>query len=87
MKGRWDAARPINNKELNQTLVVEFTIETASAKIRDVGVVDELEDEKLPIWAGIVPLKQVAEYPISEEKLPKNVNIPEHVLAYYHLHK
>ena len=49
MKGRWNSARPMNKKELDQTLVVEFTIETASAKIRDVGVIDEPEDENLPI--------------------------------------
>lgn len=87
MKGRWDGIRPMLPKELDRTLVVEMTIDTASAKIRDVGVLDEPEDESLPIWAGLVPLKQVAEYPISDEKLPDGVEIPEHVLAYYHTNK
>ncbi len=67
MKGRWDGIRPMHQKELDRTLVVEMTIETASAKIRDVGVADEPEDYDLNVWAGLVPLKQVAEYPISDE--------------------
>lgn len=50
MEGRWDGARPMTTKELNQTLVVEMTIETASAKIRDVGVLDEPEDYDLDVW-------------------------------------
>jgi len=87
MKGRWDGIREMHPEELDRTLVVEFTIETASAKIRDVGVADEPEDYDLPVWAGLVPLKQVAEYPISDERLPDEINIPKHVLDYYHTNK
>jgi nitroimidazol reductase NimA-like FMN-containing flavoprotein (pyridoxamine 5'-phosphate oxidase superfamily) len=87
MKGRWDGIRPMLPKELNRTMVVEMTIETASAKIRDVGVQDEPEDYSLPVWAGLVPLKQVAEYPVPDDKLPGDIEIPSHVLAYYNAHK
>jgi nitroimidazol reductase NimA-like FMN-containing flavoprotein (pyridoxamine 5'-phosphate oxidase superfamily) len=87
MKGRWDGIRPMHKKELDRTLVVEMTIETASAKIRDVGVADEPEDYDLPVWAGIVPIKQVAEYPISDEKLKDNIEIPQHILDYYQANK
>ncbi len=84
---QWDSLRPMYQKELDRTLVVEFTIETASAKIRAEAVGDEPEDLNLPIWAGIVPIKQVAEYPISNNDLPKGVDIPKHVLDYYHAKK
>ncbi len=87
LKGRWDGIRSMLPKEIERTLVVEMTIETASAKIRDVGVQDEPEDYDLPIWAGLVPLKQVAEFPISDDKLSKEITIPKHVLDYYHSHK
>lgn len=87
IEGRWDEIRPMHQQELDRTLVVEMTIETASAKIRDVGVNDEPEDENLPIWAGLVPLKQVAEYPVSDTKLPENIVIPNHVLNYYERHQ
>jgi len=87
MKGRWDGIRPMHQKELDRTLVVEMTIETASAKIRDVGVGDEPEDYDLDVWAGLVPLKQVAEYPIADKGLPEKMKIPKHVLEYYKQHK
>lgn len=85
--GRWDSLREMTDKERNGTLVVEVKIETASAKIRDVGVVDEKADESLPIWAGVVPVKQVALPPISDNKLSNEVKVPQHVLAYYNQNK
>jgi len=84
---RWDNIRPMNEKEFNGTLVVEMTIETASAKIRNEGVVDEKSDVELPIWAGVVPIKQVAEFPESDHLLHESIKIPEHVLRYYKDHK
>ncbi|MEX0275253.1 MAG: hypothetical protein AB3N16_12835, partial [Flavobacteriaceae bacterium] len=60
----------------------EMAIETASAKIRAEGVLDEPEDCKLPLWAGIVPLRQMADPPITDGEVPKNVPVPQHVLEY-----
>jgi hypothetical protein len=87
MKGRWDGIREMTKEEFNRTLVVEMTIETASAKIRDVGVNDEPEDYDLNVWAGLVPIKQIAEYPIPDEGIPQKMEIPKHVLDYYHTNK
>ncbi|MEP5339233.1 MAG: pyridoxamine 5'-phosphate oxidase family protein [Algibacter sp.] len=84
---RWDSLRDMNDKEFNGTLVVELTIETASAKVRDVGVLDEKADLDLPIWAGVVPIKQIAEFPVSDHLLKDDVEIPKHVLDYYEMHK
>lgn len=64
-----------------------LTIETASAKIRDVGVHDEKTDLDLPIWAGVVPIKQVANLPVSDNLLKDDMEIPKHVLDYYENHK
>ncbi|WP_299121016.1 pyridoxamine 5'-phosphate oxidase family protein [uncultured Tenacibaculum sp.] len=87
MKGRWDGIRPMHQKELDRTMVVEMTIETASAKIRDVGVADEPEDYNLDVWAGLVPIKQIALPPISDEKLKEGIEIPQHVTNYYNQNK
>ncbi|KKN14667.1 hypothetical protein LCGC14_0993780 [marine sediment metagenome] len=87
MEGRWEGIRPMLKKELDGTLVVEMTIQSASAKIRDVGVKDEKSDIDLPIWAGLLPLKQIAEFPESDALLPQGIEIPEHVLAYYNENK
>lgn len=83
----WDSLRPMHQKELDRTLVVEFTIENASAKIRAEGVNDELEDYKLDIWAGVVPMKQVAEFPIADDGRPKQMETPKHILEYYNNNK
>ena len=87
MPNHWDSLRPMYQKELDRTIVIEFTIKTASAKIRDVGVNDEPEDYALPIWAGVVPIKQIAEYPISDDGKPQEMEIPKHILEYYNQHK
>lgn len=87
MKGRWNGIRPIKPEELDRTLVVEMTIETASAKVRDVGVNDEPEDYNSPIWAGLIPLKQIALPPISDENLKEDIQMPNHVIEYYNMHK
>lgn len=87
LPGRWKHLRAITEKEINSTLVLEMTIETASAKIRDEGVVDEKSDSELDVWAGLIPIKQVAEAPISDAYLSENVKVPEHVVSYYQQHK
>jgi nitroimidazol reductase NimA-like FMN-containing flavoprotein (pyridoxamine 5'-phosphate oxidase superfamily) len=87
MKGRWDGIREMNQEEFDRTLVVEMTIETASAKIRDVGVADEPEDYDLDVWAGLMPIKQVAEFPIADKGKPEQMEIPQHILDYYEQNK
>ena len=83
----WDSLRPMYQNELDRTLVVEFTIDIASAKIRAEGVNDEPEDYDLDVWAGVVPIKQVAEYPIPDKGKPENIKIPKHILDYYNQNK
>tara|TARA_R110002126_G_scaffold277373_1_gene423176 strand:- start:18736 stop:19395 length:660 start_codon:yes stop_codon:yes gene_type:complete len=87
MKGRWNGIRAMNQAEFDRTLTIEMTIETASAKIRDVGVNDEPEDYDLNVWAGLMPIKQIAEYPIADKGKPQEMEIPKHVLDYYHQNK
>lgn len=87
MKGRWDGIREMNQAEFERTLTLEMTIETASAKIRDVGVGDEPDDYDLDVWAGLVPIKQVAGFPIPDQGKPEKMEIPRHVLDYYEQNK
>lgn len=87
LTNHWDSLRPMHQKELDRTLVVEMEIETASAKVRATGVQDEPEDYDLDVWAGIVPLKQVALPPVSDEQLKPGIKTPAHVLKYYEEHQ
>jgi len=50
-------------------------------------VKDKKADEDLPIWAGIIPVKQVALPPISDALLSSDIEIPKHVNAYYSKNK
>jgi len=80
---RWDTLRKMTQEELNRTLVVEFNIETASAKVRAEGVNDEPEDLNENVWAGIIPIRQIAEQPIADKGLPLKMEIPKHINEYY----
>lgn len=83
----WDSLRPMYQQELDRTLVVEFSITSASAKIRAEGVNDEPEDYNLAVWAGVIPIKQIAGYPIPDKGKPAEMKIPNHILDYYNSHK
>ena len=80
VEDRWDSLRPISESEIDRTLVVEFIIDNASAKIRASGVVDEASDANYPTWAGVIPLKTVALPPIQESD--NKEEIPEHLVKY-----
>ncbi|TYA74694.1 pyridoxamine 5'-phosphate oxidase family protein [Seonamhaeicola marinus] len=87
IEGRWNTLRPMTDKEFNATLVIEVPIQTASAKVRAEGAIDEKSDLELPIWAGVVPMKQVALAPESDNLLNPNTHVPKHVLEYCEEHK
>ncbi len=83
----WDTLRPMHQKELDRTMVVEFTITSASAKIRAEGVNDEPEDYQLPYWAGVIPVKQKLEQPIPDKGYPSTIDIPKHIQVHYNRYK
>lgn len=74
--GRWDEAREMTEKELKSTGVIAVPIEQAAAKTRAGGPVDDDEDYALPIWAGIVPIRQILEQPEDDGRLVKGVSVP-----------
>jgi len=80
--GRSAHARPPNEKELRQTLVLALPIEEASAKVRTGGPVDDEEDYELPIWAGVLPLRLVPQSPLPDERLRPGIPIPGYVDEY-----
>lgn len=67
MPGRWNDARKPLDKEMKATCVAAITIQSASAKIRTGGPIDEPEDHSLPVWAGVVPLTTTVGEPVPGE--------------------
>ena len=78
LKGRWDEARTPTQQELKVTKVLAVEIEEASAKVRTGPPKDEEKDYALPIWAGVLPLRIVAEEAIPDPVMNK-LPVPESV--------
>jgi len=74
--GRWDDARQPNEVELKATAVAAVTIDLASAKVRTGPPSDEEDDYSLPVWAGVLPMRQVYEDAIPDDRLDPDLEIP-----------
>ena len=57
--GRWPQLRPMTAQELRATAVVSLALTEASAKIGAGPPTDPPDDMDWPVWAGIIPLRQV----------------------------
>lgn len=80
--GAWDTVRPPNKKEMAATLVVSLDLTEASVKVRAGDPRDEAEDIAAgTAWAGVLPLRQVWDEPISSADLAPGIEVPDHVRA------
>ena len=75
LTGRWDEVRQPNQKELDITGVLAIKIESAAAKVRGGGPLDEKEDYELDIWAGVLPVVTRYRKPISDEVLTEGISV------------
>ena len=84
MPGRWQEVRPPLPKELKATEVQRVEILFASAKIRDVGVLDDKADytpeQWDKTWAGVVPLAMGRGRPQTDSSVVSGVKPPRSVL-------
>jgi nitroimidazol reductase NimA-like FMN-containing flavoprotein (pyridoxamine 5'-phosphate oxidase superfamily) len=76
--GRSATLRPHTRKELAATAVLAVSLHDASMKARAGEPVDEPEDVEAGIWGGHIPLRRVAEAPITASDAAGPV--PEHVV-------
>ncbi|HXQ72641.1 MAG TPA: pyridoxamine 5'-phosphate oxidase family protein [Pyrinomonadaceae bacterium] len=82
VRGRWADVREPTEQEMVQTTVLCLPMEEASAKIRTGPPLDDEEDYSLPMWAGVIPLKLIAEQPINDPRLPAEIPVPEYAAHY-----
>ena len=80
--GRWQEVRKPSEAELQQTTVLSMPIEEASAKIRTGPPLDDEEDYAMEVWAGVLPMRTIAENPLPDPRLGKTVEIPDYVFNY-----
>ncbi|NEA33293.1 pyridoxamine 5'-phosphate oxidase family protein [Streptomyces sp. SID13031] len=75
--GRSTAVRPPSRKELAKTSVLALDLTEASVKTRAGAANDDEEDLDLPYWTGVIPLRVVAEEPITNPDC--TLAIPTHI--------
>lgn len=80
--GRWDDVRGPNGQEFHQTMVLRFSIDEASAKIRTGDPIDDEEDYELDCWAGVIPLARGVKTAIDDGRLTAGIEAPEYVTQY-----
>lgn len=80
--GRWETARQPNAVETRTTRVLSLPIAEASAKVRTGPPIDDEEDLGLPVWAGVIPLRTVADPPIEAPGLAAGIETPGYATTY-----
>lgn len=83
LPGRWDDARQPNEKELKATSILRLPLTEISAKVRTGQPMDDEPDFALPVWAGVIPLRMVADEPIREERCDPGIPLPTSVAKYW----
>jgi len=78
LPGRWNDARQPNEKELKATSILRLPLDEVSAKVRVGGVEDDADDYTLKVWAGIVPLRLVADEPVRDERCDPEIATPDY---------
>jgi uncharacterized protein len=82
LPGRWNDARQPNEKELKATSILKLPLTEVSAKVRTGGVEDDAEDYAFPVWAGIIPLRLLAEAPVRDERCDPGIPTPGYATGF-----
>jgi nitroimidazol reductase NimA-like FMN-containing flavoprotein (pyridoxamine 5'-phosphate oxidase superfamily) len=82
IRGRWDEVREPNERELAATTVLRLPLTEASAKVRTGPPVDDEEDLSLPVWAGVLPLRTMADEPLNDPQLGEDVAVSRIVVEH-----
>lgn len=77
--GRSDILRPNSSQELKATKILALRIEEGSAKQRTGGPNDDEADYELPIWAGVISVKEEVSMITDDPKNLPSVTRPDHV--------
>jgi nitroimidazol reductase NimA-like FMN-containing flavoprotein (pyridoxamine 5'-phosphate oxidase superfamily) len=80
--GRWNDARHPNERELKATSILKLPLTEVSAKVRASAVEDDADDYALPVWAGVIPLRLVADPPLRDERCDPAIPTPVYAANY-----
>ena len=82
LPGRWAEARHPNKKELAATMVLSLPLDEVSVKVSDGPPEDEPADVDIPIWAGVIPMRESFASPIPAPDLKAPYPVPDYVKAW-----
>lgn len=64
LPGRWEHLRPPHKRELAATALLALPLDECSVKVSAAPPDDPDEDLSWPVWAGVIPLAEVAGAPV-----------------------
>ncbi|MDA3021623.1 MAG: pyridoxamine 5'-phosphate oxidase family protein [Actinomycetota bacterium] len=86
LPGRWAQCRHPSAKERAATLTLALELSECSVKIRTGGPDDDPADLVDPIyskiWAGVVPIIDGFQSPVTDEHTPPEVKVPEYITGW-----
>lgn len=82
LPGRWKDARQPSEQELKATSILRLPLAEVSAKVRSGPVEDDAADYALPVWAGIIPMRLVAETPQADARCDASLAVPPYAAHY-----
>ena len=85
--GRTTDARESNRKELAATEVLSLELDQFTTKCRSGEPIDKKTDEKLPLWAGVIPLQIKAGEPQTDTLTAPDMVVPEYATRYHEFNK
>jgi len=82
MPGRWADARQPSRKELAQTMLLALPLAEWSLKVSDAPPDDADDDLDLPVWAGVLPLREIAGAPVPAPDLRGSPPVPAYLASW-----
>lgn len=80
--GRWNDSRQPSASEIASTVILELSLDEASAKLRTGDPIDDEEDMALGHWAGVIPLAIEAAAPIDAPQIEGRIDAPAYARNY-----
>ena len=82
LPGRWSDARQPNEKELKATSILKLPLTEISAKVRTGDVEDDVGDYARNVWAGVIPLRLIADPPIRDSRCDSSIPTPAYASSF-----
>jgi hypothetical protein len=77
--GHEQAVREPTKQEIAATAVVRVPLQDMAAKVRDGDPMDDQQDLDSSVWAGVVPITQIAGQAVPAANLKSDIDLPDYL--------